>query len=60
MKLAVILLVALALPLLAIGATHGPLFGLATPTNSQGEWSFDEEYSAETRRLVLKLHFGNN
>jgi hypothetical protein len=21
---------------------HGPLFGLATPTNSQGEWSFDE------------------
>jgi hypothetical protein len=20
---------------------HGPLFGLATPTNSQGEWSFD-------------------
>ena len=20
---------------------HGPVFGLATPTNSQGEWSFD-------------------
>ena len=20
---------------------HGPLFGLATPTNSKGEWSFD-------------------
>ena len=22
-------------------AGHGPVFGLATPTNSQGEWSFD-------------------
>jgi hypothetical protein len=21
---------------------HGPVFGLATPTNSQGEWSFDD------------------
>jgi len=20
---------------------HGPVFGLATPTNSKGEWSFD-------------------
>jgi hypothetical protein len=26
-------------PLLADG--HGPVFGLATPTNSKGEWSFD-------------------
>ena len=42
MRLAVILLVVLGLPLLAIAATHGPVFGLATPTNSQGEWSFDE------------------
>jgi hypothetical protein len=25
----------------AYGASHGPVFGLATPTNSQGEWSFD-------------------
>jgi hypothetical protein len=25
----------------AHGAGHGPVFGLATPTNSQGEWSFD-------------------
>jgi len=22
-------------------ASHGPVFGLATPTNSKGEWSFD-------------------
>jgi hypothetical protein len=26
----------------ASAANHGPLFGLATPTNSQGEWNFDE------------------
>jgi hypothetical protein len=25
----------------AFAAGHGPVFGLATPTNSQGEWSFD-------------------
>src|ERR1700751_1695955 len=23
------------------GADHGPVFGLATPTNPQGGWSFD-------------------
>src|SRR5262249_28991163 len=42
MKLAAVLLVVLGLPLLAVAAGHGPVFGLATPTNSQGEWSFDE------------------
>jgi hypothetical protein len=42
MKRARILLVLLALPSCAMAAGHGPLFGLATPTNSQGEWSFDE------------------
>jgi hypothetical protein len=42
MKRAVVLLVVLGLPLLAAAAAHGPVFGLATPTNSQGEWSFDE------------------
>ncbi len=29
-----------AVPLLS-GADHGPVFGLATPTNPQGGWSFD-------------------
>ena len=24
-----------------LAASHGPVFGLATPTNSQGEWSYD-------------------
>jgi hypothetical protein len=32
----------LGLPLSAVASGHGPVFGLATPTNSQGEWSFDE------------------
>jgi len=38
----VVLLVVLGLPRFAVAAAHGPVFGLATPTNSQGEWSFDE------------------
>jgi hypothetical protein len=42
MKRAAVLLVVFGLPLLAAAAAHGPVFGLATPTNSQGEWSFDE------------------
>jgi hypothetical protein len=42
MKRALILLVALVLPWHANASGHGPVFGLATPTNSQGEWSFDQ------------------
>jgi hypothetical protein len=42
MKRAMVLLVLLALASYALGASHGPVFGLATPTNSQGEWSFDQ------------------
>jgi len=42
MKRALILLVALALPWHANASGHGPVFGLATPTNSQGEWNFDQ------------------
>jgi hypothetical protein len=42
MKRAVMLLAVLGFPLFAAAAAHGPVFGLATPTNSQGEWSFDE------------------
>jgi hypothetical protein len=37
----VFLVAALVLPGLARADGHGPVFGLATPTNSQGEWSFD-------------------
>ena len=42
MRRAVVLLVVIGVSLLAAAAAHGPVFGLATPTNSQGEWSFDE------------------
>ena len=42
MKRGMIVLVALALPFYAKASGHGPVFGLATPTNSQGEWSFDQ------------------
>ena len=31
----------LLLPCLSLADGHGPVFGLATPTNSKGEWSFD-------------------
>jgi hypothetical protein len=48
MKRATVLLVALAFSQHASAANHGPLFGLATPTNSQGEWNFDEGVFART------------
>jgi hypothetical protein len=51
MKRALILLVALALPWYANAANHGPVFGLATPTNSQGEWSFDQGVFDRTTSL---------
>lgn len=41
MKFAVLFIV-LGAPFIAAAANHGPVFGLATPTNSQGEWNFDE------------------
>jgi hypothetical protein len=51
MKRAMTLLVFLGLALNAEGASHGPVFGLATPTNSQGEWSFDEGVFGRTTSL---------
>ena len=48
---AAVLLVVLGLPLMAAAAAHGPVFGLATPTNSQGEWSFDEGIFGHSTRL---------
>jgi hypothetical protein len=41
MKSGLILALVACIPFLAHAAAHGPVFGLATPTNSQGEWSFD-------------------
>ena len=42
MRRATFLLTVLSVSAFAFASGHGPLFGLATPTNSQGEWSFDE------------------
>jgi hypothetical protein len=39
------------LPIGSIAASHGPVFGLATPTNSQGEWSFDQGVFDRTTSL---------
>jgi hypothetical protein len=41
MKRAILLLAVLVVPLPSSASGHGPIFGLATPTNSQGEYSFD-------------------
>jgi hypothetical protein len=41
MKFFIVLACALALPVIAIAADHGPVFSYATPVNSQGELSFD-------------------
>ncbi len=40
-RTALFAVVVLALPWSAFADGHGPVFGLATPTNSKGEWSFD-------------------
>ena len=41
MKCTLVSIFVLALPWYAFADGHGPVFGLATPTNSKGEWSFD-------------------
>ena len=51
MKRATTLLVLLLFALQAMAASHGPVFGLATPTNSQGEWSFDQGIFDRTTSL---------
>ena len=44
-------LLVLLFSLQAVAASHGPVFGLATPTNSQGEWSFDQGIFDRTTSL---------
>jgi hypothetical protein len=41
MKSGLLIALALSLPTVVSASGHGPVFGLATPTNSRGEWSFD-------------------
>jgi hypothetical protein len=40
-RMGLLFLVFLILPVCLHSAEHGPVFGLATPTNSKGEWNFD-------------------
>ena len=41
MKSLMVMACALALPCIALAADHGPVFGYATPVNSQRELSFN-------------------
>src|SRR5690349_17331171 len=41
MKVWFLLFCCVCFPPFALADGHGPVFGLATPTNSAGEWSFD-------------------
>ena len=43
------------IPALCSAAGHGPIFGLATPTNSQGEWSFDTGVFGRSSAVGSKL-----
>jgi hypothetical protein len=40
-RTSVLAIAVLVLPCSMLADGHGPVFGLATPTNSKGEWSFD-------------------
>lgn len=57
MRRAVFLLIVCGLPLFAVAAEHGPVFGLATPTNSKGEWSFDEGLFGRNTALGSEASF---
>jgi hypothetical protein len=52
---------ALTLAQLGTAADHGPVFGLATPTNPQGGWSFDlgvNDRSGTASTLEAELSYG--
>jgi hypothetical protein len=58
MKRAVlVVLSALMLPGHGFADGHGPVFGLATPTNSQGEWSFDSGVFGRANRFDSQASF---
>jgi hypothetical protein len=58
MKRAVLVLLAtFLLPCFAFADGHGPVFGLATPTNSKGEWSFDSGVFGRTNSFDSQASF---
>src|SRR6202521_4488952 len=57
MKCTLVAIVVLALPLSLFADGHGPVFGLATPTNSKGEWSFDSGVFGRTNSFDSQASF---
>ncbi|HEX6509559.1 MAG TPA: hypothetical protein VF221_18175 [Chloroflexota bacterium] len=50
---------ALALPGIAVAADHGPVFGYATPVNSQGELSLDSDIFGRSGSLGTQFSTGS-
>jgi hypothetical protein len=59
MKSHLVLACALALPAIANAADHGPVFGYATPVNSQREISFDTGIFGRQGSLGTELSTGS-
>jgi hypothetical protein len=53
----VLVFAVLALPCSMLADGHGPVFGLATPTNSKGEWSFDSGVFGRSNILQTEASF---
>ena len=54
---ALVLLATFLLPSCGFADGHGPVFGLATPTNSKGEWSFDSGVFGRTNSFGSQASF---
>ncbi|MEQ1353425.1 MAG: hypothetical protein ABLT11_05365 [Candidatus Acidiferrum sp.] len=52
-----VLVAAFLLPSCGFADGHGPVFGLATPTNSKGEWSFDSGVFGRTNSFGSQASF---
>jgi hypothetical protein len=52
-----LLMLVCVLPAGLFGEGHGPLFGLATPTNSKGEWNFDSGFFGRSNRFDSQASF---
>lgn len=56
-RVVLVLLAAFLLPSYGLADGHGPVFGLATPTNSKGEWSFDSGVFGRTNSSESQASF---
>lgn len=60
MKSFIVLACAFALPCIALAADHGPVFGYATPVNSERELSFDSGIFGRSGSLGTQLSTGSS